>query len=240
MSFRLKSTQSLAHNVQRIVREQVDRAIEEVDDDSLGVHETIHQVRKRCKKIRGVIRLVRPQMEGTYQKENARFRDAARPLSFVRDRQAMVETYDALLDRFGAEVSPVRLAPIRRELVQRCSNVDEGQLQDRLAEFRRQMQEARAAVDTWPIGQEGFEGIAAGLAKTWGRGRRAMRRAYGKRPTSAQFHTWRKRVKYHRYQCRMLRDIHPRLMKSWHKDFKELSDYLGDDHDLVVLRSTLT
>lgn len=46
--------------MRRIAAEQIERAIAEIDDTGLDRHETVHQVRKRCKKVRGLVRLVRP------------------------------------------------------------------------------------------------------------------------------------------------------------------------------------
>ena len=59
MPFRFKNPDELPSETQRIATEQIDRAIDELDDSSLDYHETIHQVRKRCKKLRGLLRLVR-------------------------------------------------------------------------------------------------------------------------------------------------------------------------------------
>ena len=240
MAFELKVDESVAEGIRRIVAEQIDKAIGEIVDADLDRHKTVHQVRKRCKKIRGAIRLVRPQMEETYRRENARFRDAARTLSALRDREAMIETYDKLLDSYAEEVSRRGFAPIRRELVRRRREaVDDDKLDRRLARFRSQLEAARQALEEWPIHREGFKGIAPGLAKTYGRGRRAMKRAYGKERTSAGFHEWRKRVKYHRYHSRLLGKLYPPLMGPWRDEFHTLSDLLGDDHDLAVLRAVL-
>ena len=71
MAFQILADESVEEAVQRIVREQIDKAIDEINDRELDRHETVHQVRKRCKKIRGLIRLVRPQLEDTYDRENA-------------------------------------------------------------------------------------------------------------------------------------------------------------------------
>jgi hypothetical protein len=105
MAFHLLRNESVEEGVRRIVGEQIASAIAEVEDTRLDPHATVHQVRKRCKKIRGVIRLVRqPACEHTYQFENEWFREAARKLSFVRDAEAMREAYDKLLDTFAEPV----------------------------------------------------------------------------------------------------------------------------------------
>jgi hypothetical protein len=61
MSYHLKRSDGpVQDGVRRIAVDQIDAAIAELDDKALDVHETVHQIRKRCKKLRGLIRLVRP------------------------------------------------------------------------------------------------------------------------------------------------------------------------------------
>ncbi len=54
-------------------------------------------------------------------------------------------------------------------------------------------------------------------------------------PTAEALHEWRKRVKYHRHHCDLLRDLWPRPMKARIAELQRLSDILGDDHDLAML-----
>src|SRR5436305_14370843 len=62
--------------------------------------ERIHTARKHLKRARANLRLLRNTVrEAAYTRENTALRDAARPLSSVRDAKVLVETLDALLDR---------------------------------------------------------------------------------------------------------------------------------------------
>jgi len=89
------------------------------------------------------------------------------------------------------------------------------------------------------LDREGFAAVRGGLKKTYKRARDAMAHAYAE-PSVERFHEWRKRVKYHRYHTRLLREIWPAIMRRRRNELKRLSDRLGDDHDLAVLRATLT
>jgi len=84
MSYPFHADERIATGVCRIALRKIEKAIGEIDDAELNRDETIHQVRKRCKMLRGLIRLARPSMEKTYQIENNAFRDAARTLSDIR------------------------------------------------------------------------------------------------------------------------------------------------------------
>ena len=118
MSFRIEKGDHLAKEVRRIARKQVEGAILDVRDRDHDDPETVHEIRKRCKKVRGLLRLVRPALGGTYDIENAHFRDAARSLSPLRDAHTALVAYDSLLDHYRREVRRASLAAIRRHLVQ--------------------------------------------------------------------------------------------------------------------------
>lgn len=236
MAYRICTGSTVNESVRSVAREQIDRMIDEIEDSTLDRNEAVHQVRKRCKKVRGLIRLVRPVFSG-YREENAFFRDAAQPLSCVRDAQAIVESYDKLLERFGEQVDCDRLAPIRERLIDRRREIVRNQvvLEDRLGEVLEQMREARARVDSWDLEEEGFPAVAGGLKKTYKRAREGLRVAC-REPGEANFHEWRKRVKYHWCHSRLLRGIWPRMMEPRAHATKRLSGLLGNEHDLSVFR----
>jgi len=244
MAYRFKRKEPVGEGLARIVREQIDRALAEIDSAE-GYHdlsraEVVHQVRKRCKKIRGAVRLCRPAFKETYRKTNTWFRDTARLLSGVRDADAMLEAFDALMERFEDEVDAQRFAEVRSLLERWRSDTaqDESELEPRIAEFRRRIVDARDELPSWSLDEEGFDAIAGGLQKTYGRGREAMKTAREDTTTEA-LHEWRKRVKYHWYHCRLLHDIWQDHMGQRCDAMSELSDLLGDDHDLAVLRQTI-
>ena len=239
MAYRLRLDQPVAADVRRIAHEQLDKALEELSDDGLGLDTTVHQVRKRCKKLRGLVRLVRPALGATYAEENARYRDAARRLSDLRDTAALIGTYDALMEHFAGQVDRRGFAPIRRALTLQRKAEASADASEQLAAFRADLEAGRAAISGWSLDDEGFEAVRGGLEKTYGRARRALSVAYDD-PTDAHFHDWRKRVKYHWYHTRLLRAVWKPVMQTRRQELKRLSDLLGDDHDFAVFRQALT
>ena len=67
-----------------------------------------------------------------------------------------------------------------------------------------------------------------------GAGRRALRAAR-RRPTAENLHEWRKRAKDHWYNLSVLRDVWPPVMEPLADAAHQLSERLGEDHDLEVL-----
>jgi len=239
MSYRLRLDEPLADGVPRIVCEQVDRALTALSRQDGEAAEAVHQVRKRCKKIRGLLRLVRGSFTALYQQENAWFRDLARRLSGPRDAQAMVECFDKLRDAFSADLDPDAFAGIRQSLVAGSSEVNEGdELADKVDKTISALQDARLRVLGWRLDEDGFAALEKGLTRTYRRARKAQRLSY-QTPTPERFHEWRKRVKYHWYHLRLLRDVWPTAMKGLAAEAKQLADLLGNDHDLAVMRETL-
>jgi CHAD domain-containing protein len=247
MSYQLEIDEPIDVGVRRIATELIDDAASWVESAARDRHEAVHEVRKDCKRIRGLLRLIRPCVPELYKAENAFFRDAAASLSGIRDAEAALESYDALLDAFGDTVDRQALSPVRRALTlhkQRLSE-DVADLDERLAAFGERMREARERVQDWRIpgddplqGKSGFALLGPGLAKTYARGREAMAEAYAE-PSVESFHEWRKRAKYLRYHLRLLRPAWSPLLKPTRREVKRLGQLLGDDHDLAVLEEVL-
>ena len=96
------------------------------------------------------------------------------------------------------------------------------------------LKEAKGRVDEWPLARDSFEAIADGLERTYRRGRRGFKAARAE-PGAEALHEWRKRVKDLWYHHTLLRALWPPVMSAVGDEAHELSDGLGDDHDIVVL-----
>lgn len=240
MAFRIRANEPVADAVRRIAQEQVDRAIAEIDNKRLARNETLHQVRKRCKKVRALARLVRPVFGKRYEFENAFFRDTADALSGLRDAQILLETYDALF-LTGNGVDRRHFASLRRRLARRKTDVarDTATQDERLGAVRKRFCDARERIASWNLEEDGFDAIEGGLLKTYSRGAKAMQSAYEQSGATA-FHEWRKHISYHRYHVRLLRNLWQPVFQSLRHELETLAKLLGNDHDLAVLRGALT
>lgn len=225
---------SVEAGLRRIACSQIDKALDEFDNR--GRAEAVHQVRKRCKKLRGLLRLVRPHF-ADYKKENAAFRDAARLLSPIRDRAAMIEAFNRIAVRFEDEIDTHALAPIREQLGETRKDPDDDET-ERLERFRAAMVEARERADHWSLDRDGPKTFEGGVEKTYARAVDAMEEAHDKR-TGEALHEWRKRVKYHWYHARLLKRGRKDLLDEEADAAGELSDILGDHHDIVVFEAEI-
>lgn len=240
MPYRFEPEEGVEDGLRRIALEQIDAALEELGQPEIDPHETTHQVRKRCKKLRGLVRLVRFSIgDQCYSDENEWFRDTARLLSGGRDKTALRNTYDMLVDTYDSVIDRSAAAPLARILTHSRNRwVESGDAEPLLARVGERMQTARERVADWRLKDEGFEAFAGGLEKTYRRARKRFAQAY-QEPTPERFHEWRKRVKYGWYHMRLLENTWPASMEARRDLFDALSDMLGDHHDLVVFRSWL-
>jgi len=99
MAFQLKPQESVRKGIKRLVRKQIDTALEglRTQDTSDPV---VHEARKCFKKVRALLRLVRDELDDkVYRDENTCFRDAGRPLTAVRDAKVLIEALDKVLNK---------------------------------------------------------------------------------------------------------------------------------------------
>ena len=93
------------------------KALEQLQSVGDDADEAMHNARKRFKRVRALLKLVRREIgEKSYQRENARFRDAGRPLTEVRDARILLDTFDDLVKRLTPKVPSRSLAAARRTL----------------------------------------------------------------------------------------------------------------------------
>lgn len=242
MSYAFTRKEVPAEGVRRIAQEQVAGALHGLaHTDELGVAEAVHDVRKRCKQVRGLVRLVRGQLGKDYRRANATFRDAARELSVIRDAQALLATFDEMVDASNAQLPDDEgLTAVRAGLAARAHEASEA-VASRSANIERAAEllaEGEAAIDRWRISATGWEAFEDGLASFYGQGRQALAAAR-QDPSATAFHEWRKRAKDAWYHMRLFTPMAPSVMEPLAGRFHDLSDALGDAHDLAVLTDQL-
>lgn len=234
--------ESAESGLRRIAASQIDKAIAEIDGDGLQRDEAVHQVRKRTKKLRALLRLVRPGFED-FARENRTFRDAARAIAGPRDAAALVETFDRLAEYFELEIDASAFAGLRRRLVERRDALDDTSLAQRLPDVREVFVAARRRAAKWALtgDRDGdvFDAFASGLRRTYRDAIAAMEAADRERSSRA-LHEWRKRVKDHASHARLLKGAWEPVLGAHAVEAVALAEDLGEVHDLIVFREALT
>jgi CHAD domain-containing protein len=235
--FRLGDGERVPDGVRRIARGQLDMSIERLDgdtDEDLGA--AVHETRKSLKRLRATVRLARDELgDAAYRRENVAFRDAGRRLGGARDSQVLLETLDDVTDSNPDEAPPQRFERFKRTLVGQ-----HGAAQRRLhqgaevADVLGDLGDARARVAHWRLERDSLEALAPGFKRIYRRGRRAYRTAR-QEPSTENLHELRKRAKDLWYAAQIVRCAAPKKMKRIARRAHELSDLIGEDHDLALL-----
>jgi CHAD domain-containing protein len=240
MAKQLSNKVSGTRGVQRLLRKQLEAALEALRGEAGLSDEAVHTVRKQLKKVRASLRLLRPALGSqAYNQENATYRDAARPFTRVRDAKVLIDTLDQLVAGNGDQAMALDSTPVRQVLQQdyqaiRCRVLED----DALESVQAILPAARQRAKQWPVGQHGWSVLGAGLRRVYRRGREAFR-AVQEQPSDEHLHEWRKQVKYLWHQLQVLQPLQPARITALADHAHTLADALGDDHDLAVLHQWL-
>lgn len=225
---------------QRILRDQINEIIAELKNPAIAVRDIVHDTRTGCKKTRAVLRLIQPHIPARlYQRENLRFRDAARPLTKIRDAEVSLKTLDKLYGRQRRYISKKAYQRLRKRLEENYHAIRQEMLEKHRA-LDHAMDIAKSGLhhvgELKPDGK-GWPMIADGLKQTYRRGHKAYKRVADV-PTMENMHEWRKQAKYLWYQLELMKKLNKPSQKLG-KKLQKLTDLLGDEHDLAMLQHRL-
>jgi len=242
--YSIQPAETVSGAVQRITLEQLDRALASIENPDVPRTEAVYALRKRCKKVRAVVRLARGPLEGLglYRSANAELRDIAAVFSGLRDADVMLATYDralAAFDQPGRRTVDLRaFGPIRAALTRRRRALlsEEGgmDIAALLEEAHWLLLKFRLGIANWDFPEDGFAAVEPGLRKTYARVLRSGEEAREQGTVDAM-HEWRKRVKYHRNHLRLLKKLAPKTLAPRIQTLWRLGDVLGLYNDLAVV-----
>lgn len=242
MAFSFTGRSDIKDQVRRIAVDQVEAALEECRGEA-DLDQTVHGLRRRCKKLRGLLRLIEPRSK-VFEAENRVVRDAAQGLAGTRDAAVMVETFDALVDfdrkreggaRLDAPLTGQVYSILRGRVIRAPETIDRQRL---LGDFAAALTPLMQRARKWPIEGRGFACIGAGLERTYGRMREGMEHARDEGSAEA-LHDWRKHTKYHWHHVSLLNRAAPELLRGRRDLLDQHAELLGDHHNLHVLQHTL-
>jgi CHAD domain-containing protein len=241
--YRLKRKEGAADGVRRVALGRAERALEELGEAGQGDSvAAVHGARKDLKKLRAVLHLVRGSLgREACATENRRYRDAGRQLGASRDAEVKPQTLAALEERFGAGFPVGAAGSWRRELDrdrERLAGSGESDTAERIERARAAIERGAESIPQWPLGHGSWRLIGPGLERSYRLGRREMGRARAD-PSAENVHEWRKRAKDAWYQLRLVRRAWPGPLGEMAAQAHDLTDLLGDHHDLAVLAEDL-
>jgi len=240
--YRFEPDETVSEAFVRCAREQLDAAVRELSDEiETNPVKAVHSARKALKKERSLLRMARGPIPARQRRgELAALRAAARGLSEARESEVVIQTLDQLAERFSGQLPASTFAAIRERLeLARASERVRLVTATRNAKAVQDLGAARLRIEDLTLNEGGWRALEPGVLRTYGRGRKAFRRAR-RAPSPDALHAWRKRVKDLSYQLRLLAPACGPAVRGQAKEANRLAELLGDDHDLAVLRRAVT
>ncbi len=234
MAFRLTPGADIEQSAKDIGREQLDRSLSRFSAKSKKGN-PVHETRKSMKRLRALLHLIKPAMsKSDFRRDEARLKQIARSLSGVRDIQAMLETLVKLEANEPASADSPVMAALREHLGEKKDAAEKALTSASLARTRKLLKEARKSFDELTLQKDDFDVLALTIRTDYRKARQSFQRAYELQEDEA-FHDWRKYVQRHWRQLLLVAPSWPRAMRPHVALARDLSEVLGDDHDLYVL-----
>jgi len=224
------------HALRRVSRHFISRAARALRSPALS-DTAVHEARKDLKRARTALRLLRPALdERSYRRENALLRDVAHTFNAARDAKVLTQTLQSLRRSHRALRGDADATALLRTL-----QTDQAKLRRWQQEHPAQLARTRVALEQscrrgtqWRVGTHGWSVLGPALKRIYKSGRRARPTA-SRHPTASTLHEWRKQVKYLRYALEMLTAMRSRRLARLARQAKQLTDCLGEAHDLAML-----
>lgn len=235
MSYKLRQGERLDHGIRRIEKKQIKCIAEDLTEEHPKKRgKMVHEARKEIKKARSLLRMVRPRIsDADYRKANRNFRNMGRAFSTWRDAEVALKTVNKLRDDCREPRGRRALDELGEILQARHDKVFRGGLPER--KVKKKLRAARQDLKNLKLDGLSRTDLICGSQEMYRRGREALQEAELTHAPE-DLHEWRKRVKDLWHQLRILRPARLVVGAEFAREMKKLSDYLGDDHDLVMLR----
>ncbi len=240
MPYRLTMTESAGDGLRRCAAEELDSAREGLEAaTAIERAKAVHEARKSLKKARSLVRLARPAIgDKRYRAANTALRDTARTLSGTRDADVLIAVAADLQEQYVGQLPASAFQTLQDSLAAAAQVTVAPGAADPVADAIGQLAEVRAAVEEWPLHKAGWDTVVDALTGTYARGKADVM-AVRKDPAADVRHEWRKRVKDLWYQQRLVAEAWEPVIDAQAEAAHVLSEHLGDDHDLAVLREAI-
>jgi CHAD domain-containing protein len=230
----LRRHESLRHGLFRIV-ETLINSVTTRSEQSQNDEQAIHRTRTTIKRLRALLRLIRPAVETAFfDRENERLRAAARLLSFARDSEVARDTLKTLpVSERSAREAVNAVLPGLEKRVERAKAHEPN-----VIEVKQRLEQTRRSFRRLKFRETEEEIIKSGIRSVYRQGRRRMKAAIQTGQASA-YHRWRIRAKNLYYELQFLEPVWPKPLGRMVSRLSKLQDRLGLDHDLTILRAEL-
>jgi CHAD domain-containing protein len=234
MAYRFKLTEPMERGFRRIAGEQLDRAVARlvVDDGDAAV--SVHEARKDLKRVRALLRFVRPALgDDVFKDLNRSLRDIGRSLSGRRD----IDVLASLVARLAGS------GDLKAAVVSRLQRALTSSRATAPADFHKpadnpslvgRLEACRSAIEVAAWGYEGDSLDTSGLAECLDDCRKSFDAAFDSDDEEA-IHEWRKSVQIHWRHMQLISAVWPEYCAARIAEARAISMLIGEERDLGML-----
>lgn len=234
MSYELCQDETLGVNLRRIMRKQIELAIEITKNNRETEDTPVHETRKHLKKARAALRLVAKEIgRAAFCEVDRPLRDVGRSIAQIRDAEARLETVRQVQSRNGGKRFRHLENVLALEMESFVAAFTEWQV-----EATPQLEKACAAVDDWALDNFKSAALARAVQKTYKNARQKLAKASDS-ASAENFHEFRSAAKVLDYQMRILRPTNPVVIRNLINELDCVASVLGRAHDLNFLGARL-
>jgi CHAD domain-containing protein len=238
MQYRLSAGRLVRDTVPAIAASQLDAAVACLKAGQWD-GKAVHSARKHFKRVRALLGLVEPAAHGKKVKTSRTLiTAAAQMLAPGRDAQVALAAAEALEKDFATAGTARAFADLTAFLKARRDRTGEALNHAGLESVFQQLEDAKASLGKLNLKHAQMSDLLDSAAATYGKGRRAMKAALESGEEEA-LHDWRKLTQRHWRHMLLLQEAWPEEAKARIALARRLSDVLGENNDLAVLRETI-
>lgn len=244
MAFHFEHHEPLADAARRIVRGEIESALQLLTGNATDRKVVVHETRKCFKRIRATLQLIDFDPPERFEEESSRYRNLGRVLANQRDADVLPETFDKLISDYTNHLEGLTLSRERSFIARHTSALLAGENFSRIkSELARELEKARSSVSDWRFNKAGSLSVTSIVPAT-------IKKAYSRakdnfltvcqNPSSDKMHNWRKRIKDLLYQSHLLSDTDLTFSPAYSKRLNNLAERLGEHHDLALLQEVVS
>ena len=231
MSYRIEKNEALSDALGRIAAEEIALALAELRRPNRA--RAMHNTRKSLKRLRSLLRSLRVAFpKNLFRRENRRLAAAGRKIAPLRDVHVQLHTLGRLRAATGPVAKKTERSLRRREIA----------FLRKIPALRRALRQmlsaSREVFAALPLRQATPARLAAGLTRIYKRGRAALKKAR-QNPSPEVLHEWRKQAKILGHGLSLIERLGPKKAGAMIQHTGQLSQALGDDHDLFLVLQAL-
>lgn len=229
-----------ADEIKSAVKKILHKGVKALENNETNKSELIHDSRKRVKNIRAILKLIQGEVgQKDFKQLNNTLRNLNRKSANIRRVYVMLDIIENE-SKTNTDYSTKKMLTglkqdIESEMISLQPKININRM---LTEYTDSFHLFEGRVSTWNFERKNFSLIKDGLTSIYSQGRELHKNST-KTKEANTYHEWRKNAKDLLYAFEILRKSWSPILKSYNREIKILTEYIGEMHDLYEFKITI-